>query len=393
MSIIHASTEVQLEDYKGKGRYYNAAYELMNFINVYQPGSKDSDTFHSLNDPTYSGFKIFFHFSSKTGLLASEEFVNSGLAYFKRIGDYERYNLLKLFIYQLSRISSEAQWMFDEVEGISDLVNRPFAEVKVNHTINLKTKETIDFKMLSLVMLYRDIVFDQNRGVYVLPANLRRFSMSIFIYDIRAFDSTSALAVNNLRTRHTQDISELNHVLIDCGMCEITNESGADFFTSVSNNQTEASTNNIHINIKQCMLSNLFNNIATSEVINNFKYDTEDQSPSEKRENKWINMLKEKIANTDIYRAVNDQYDFLTSKDSWKTGIETLGENVMTAAISKLENKVAQVYLGNVFGFGISDLANFGRSGTFVNTNRDNDSRTTSLNQPEDKDDLGNVNN
>lgn len=395
-SLIHQSTQVQLDEYNG-GRYYNVLHELETFMNVYKPLTEESDIFHTLNDPTISGFKVFFHFDSKVGLLADESNTNSALAYLKRINQMDRYNWLKVFINQLSRISMEAQWLFQEIEGMNDIMKRPFSDVNKSGTLNIKTLETIDYKVNRVMMLYREIAFDQNRGVWVLPLNLRSFSMSVYIYDIRMFDSTSKTAVNHLRTRFNNDIKQVNHVLIDCGSCTFNNNSTESFYKgSIGNIMTDYSDNNISIDFLQTHISGLFKQLSNSEVVENIRAITENSSNETTKEekNKWKMMLKEKIMEKDLYRNVTDQYNYLKDKNSWKKELDKLGENAMTYAVDKVHNALSGLFLGNVYEFGLSDVVSFGSDGSMLSTATKlklYESNTQSLKPREPLKDFGNV--
>lgn len=232
----------------------------------------------TISDPVSLAWRPFFGFSDTCGLLANESHVNSALNYLKRIGETYRYTLLKKFIEQLKMISSRMTYVFQEIEGLETAYKRKPWESSVgddNARITIKTLETVDFKIQSLMNMYRDIWFDYSRMAEILPANLRRFSLSIFVYAMGIYrievdrnvigddgnvvtykDDYVKGAIPNIH--NGADISSLsnsypdtsslylkapdlfNHVVIDLAECEfIPWESGAPFFTNLSNKSVD----------------------------------------------------------------------------------------------------------------------------------------------------------
>ena len=80
--------------------------------------------------------------------------------------------------------------------------------------------------------LYRKSVFDDSRGVWVVPKNLREFSMSIYVYDYRVFQKTS-IANGFLQTDANLDVKLINHTLFDYGSCEFSNASAGEGFSAI----------------------------------------------------------------------------------------------------------------------------------------------------------------
>lgn len=158
---------------------------------------KDINAFRSLSiisDPVAVGFKIFFNFSSNYGLFGQEskngsDTSNSAIDYLNRIGQTARASLLKKFILHLQDMNMNMAFMFQTIEGL-DVIrqHKPWEMYKADEAkIKLGLLETVDFKVQSLMSMYNNIWYDTVRGVEVLPANLRRFDCSIYIYAIGAY--------------------------------------------------------------------------------------------------------------------------------------------------------------------------------------------------------------
>lgn len=399
VSPIHASTILQTRERDQQGLYYNSNYAIENFIQLYQDHS-NGDPFKVLNDATYSGFKIFFHFDATDGLLADEKYTNSALAYLKRIGAKEQYDLLKRFITTLSKVNSICPWIFQEITGLRELYELEWGTQLHVHEIEIQTLETIDHKIHSLVEMYRRIAYDSTRRVYILPDNLRDFSMSVYIYDYRMFDSTSKTAVDLLQTIKNTDVRQLNHVMFDLGECQFTEKSGGQFFDSVSNNRNEANTNNLVIRTQKFETSSLFKTITGDTKLNNAFFEIAKVSqgtlePVEKSNN-YISRLK----NTELFQSAQDrvnEYKELLDKDTWKRKLEQLQGEGEQRLLNRAEAELTRLYLGNVHGFGFDDLVRLNQDKDFrtafaqlYSTESTNQSLRLGNTQVED---LGNVNN
>lgn len=380
LSTIHQSTVLQTKDKHSKGLYYNASYEVENFIEVVNDNSS-GDVFKVLNDPTYTGFKIFFHFSDKGGLLADGEYTNSALAYLSRIGDYKRLELLKKYINILSKVNSITPWIFQEITGIAEIYNKPFAEPHRNHEIEIRTLETIDNKIMSLIEMYRNIVYDFDRHVYVLPENLRRFSMSIYIYDFRMFDSTSTTATELMQTLYNTDVRNLNHVMFDLHKCEFDIKSGTTYFSTVDANRTDANENNITINTKDVRISSLFKTITGDTRLSQSVFNLAKSSNSSlstladdqgsfmsKLDNKnFLNNTVKRLTESQLVQSVQERYNEYQRLVSggYETQLKNIRTDITERAIQRVEGELTKLYLGNVHGFGFDDLLKLSQDDDF----------------------------
>ena len=202
--------------------YYTLIQDRLNFI---RSGTRKGSEFNYYDNPSKLYFKIMFYFwnsdselgSSYTGLLApswlkrtdanyeasDEEWekqsqpnsienqitqywrYNSAWGYLMNNNELERAELLKQFISLLSNISSESPWYFQEVSGLADALKRdmPVSFKEERKKITIKClPDAVDNRIATLMDLYRAIVWSWQNKCEVLPANLRKFDMGIFIY-------------------------------------------------------------------------------------------------------------------------------------------------------------------------------------------------------------------
>ena len=244
-------------------RYFNVNKTVEKFINTI-PKPKDGEVINPssyLNDPTITGFKVFFHFSAEEGLLAEEIYENSALKFLKDIGDDYRYNLLIRFRNLLSDVNSNHAWIFNNIEGLREIFTNPFTSsisyYSKSNKIVLGCFETIDYKISALNHLWREIYWDMNRGVMVLPENLRQFGMSVYLMDMRVFNTNHSF----LRNSDTKSFADINHQLFDITNCQFLIESGGAFFDVTSNMSIQESLNNFVIGYDIASISYNFANL------------------------------------------------------------------------------------------------------------------------------------
>ncbi|BBI90627.1 hypothetical protein HYO65_gp235 [Tenacibaculum phage PTm1] len=363
-SLIKRLTDSKILNYKNKNILYNSNYGIENFVNVVSDIDNSLDTFKVLTDPTYSGFKLFFHFDATSGLLADETYIDSALAYLKRIGYTEKYELLKRFINVLSKVNSITPWIFQDVEGLQELYTEPFEEIYKEHQLNILCLETVDNKIGSIAQMYKSIAYDHHNRKWILPKNLRQFSMSIFVYDYRVFSDLNASSIEFLQTIENTNITQLNHTLFDLGYCQFDAPSGGAFFESVSNNRSDANLNNLAIKFEQYDISGLFKSLLgnaqigskalASMATTNVNNVVTDDSFFSKR-----NLLSR--SGVDIIRTKVNVNDFL-DVDKWRTKVEDFGTATASDAIERIRGAVSGLYLGNVYGFGVDDVINAGQT-------------------------------
>ena len=236
-------------------------------------------------DPISLNFKCLFDFETEHGLLASEEHKNSALAYLKRIGQEERYELLKVWIDLFKLLFRDYEFLILDVIGLDRIQNIKPSEFFNNQEDNIEfnIRETSDMFVQMLLTTYRQIWFDNLRKVEVLPENLRYFDMSVFVYsagyyDMFMYDNNGEKYDNNkdidryiyptirkLDTKDTLDykkFEEFNHVIYKLSNCMIDNEiSGKNFLSGLNNEpNSDYVRNNLAINYRYAEYSGVFNN-------------------------------------------------------------------------------------------------------------------------------------
>lgn len=229
------------------------------------------------NDPAKLNFKFLIDFNSSSGLFASEDNVNSALAYLKRIGELTRYELLKTFIGQFKNIINNYEYLFMSVDGLDIIQNAKPYELFGGDSdkITLKMSEGTDFKIHGLLTTYRYIMYDDIRNVQVLPSNMQRFNCQVFVYNYGYYngllydkndnnsDNIEAVIFPTIKKVVENRFDEMNHLLFNISKCKFdVTESGKDFLGTVANNMDgDIVTNNITFGYKFAGIDGRYSNI------------------------------------------------------------------------------------------------------------------------------------
>lgn len=234
-------------------------------------------------DPLTLCFKLLIDFDKPYGLFAAEENVNSALGYLKRIGDVVRYEMLKHWIEVFKLFVRNYDFLILNCDGLDTIINiKPGDSFTENDKITLTIRETSDMFIQAILTQYRQIWYDNNRGVEILPANLRRFDIKFLVYNAGYFnmglyDQTTSnnltdLDVDTLIYPTIKKLSEgnfqetgpfkFNHHLISIYDASINNEeSGKSFFASINNEmQGDYVKNTMVFNFRFANYSGMFYN-------------------------------------------------------------------------------------------------------------------------------------
>ena len=172
-------------------------------------GTRSGSDFNIFDTPSLKFFKILFYFEGKsefetesrqsTGLLApawnyylsDNTYYNSttAWAYLKMNDENERAEKLQQFITLLSNINSESPWYFSSISGLDSAMERKSAsdgKLDMNETKKIQIKcipDAVDDRIGTLLSLYRDIVWSWSMKKEILPVNLRKFDMAVYIFE------------------------------------------------------------------------------------------------------------------------------------------------------------------------------------------------------------------
>lgn len=258
---------------------------------------------HQYQDPTYLSFLLLFDFADG---------VNSPLlskpaeTFLENLGDpyAERLEALQNFKKALKTINNEMPWYWQSLSGLERVQqynpeNAYFGGDDAELTIG--TLESINLTVTGLMHLYRKAVFDENKWTYILPANLRRFRMYVYVTEVRTIKNLSEPKINGLDTAQFPDnfkpsigIDNKNkgisgtqnrpYFMFSLKYCEFDLASGTSAFSELQKSPESEATGEIKIKYEALysMESRVLNGIVESQYNGDNispAPDVEDQQP------------------------------------------------------------------------------------------------------------------
>ena len=249
-------------------------------------GTKSGSDFNYTDTPGTKYFKIFFYFmngdsekkdENSGGLLAPTWLrpvketdlyqYNSAWSYLKMNCEDDRANRLENFVNLLSNISAESPWYFSEISGIDTALERKVSEkdFKIEETrkkISIKClSDPYDDRISTLLDLYRAIVWDWQSKREIVPSNLRKFDMGIFIYNdpIVPFHKMSGGILSDIfKSYEYAGIGETNseyktsYKYIEFHNCEFDYDSSKSGLSTLTNKEGIMPEYNIDIFFDDC---------------------------------------------------------------------------------------------------------------------------------------------
>lgn len=186
-----------------------------NYVNRFlRSADRNKSGLELFEDPTYLTFRILLDYSfsplfkTRNNLVGGESNLWRGFEtitdesaekYFFNRGDRVKLKHLSNFIGGFDVLIKSQYHYLREINGLEDLIRHPEGINTAygwKKKLTIKTYESVDMRMAALWSYLRTTYYDYNMMRWSLPENLRKFDMTILIYDIRDFyDSDIVKAV------------------------------------------------------------------------------------------------------------------------------------------------------------------------------------------------------
>lgn len=293
--------------------YYNILEDIKRYKRSGTAYGTAGDDFNKFDTPSHKYFKILFYFGSTpefyatesgSGLLAptwlnninSDYYnYNSAWAFLKMNNEEERAEKLEHFITLLSNINTYSPWYFQTVGGITEALERKVAEdgkLDLSEPKKLSIGclgDAFDNRITTLLELYRDITWSWPMKREVLPSNLRKFDMAIYIFetptnymhneaDVLGSDNGYKISYKMIEFHDC----EFNYNSLKSGWGELSNAEGFNpkYTIDISYNDCyEISYNDIMMRkIGDVILTDLLNSSSDSDYISHSQKDDTNNS-------------------------------------------------------------------------------------------------------------------
>ena len=163
-------------------------------------------------DPTYLGFVLLFQWTDVPEQAAGQNLIHGSGAtpysplfdpmgaeyYLKRLADItdpdagakfnRKLKALQNFKKALQKINKDMPWYWQTLGGLEKLQQINPLEPYIggdDSKIAIGCLESVNMAITGLMRLYKEAVFDEEKWTYVVPPNLRKFSVTVYVTEIR----------------------------------------------------------------------------------------------------------------------------------------------------------------------------------------------------------------
>jgi hypothetical protein len=380
-------------------------------------GTSTGSDFNIYDTPGHKYFKLLFYFTGRSeeevdvsysaGLLApsweleldeSNYYTStSAWAYLKMNDENERAEKLKRFVTLLSNINSQSPWYFSSVSGIDGALERKSTmegKFDVGETKKLQIKclpDAFDNRIATLLELYRDIVWSWNMKREIIPSNLRKFDMAIYIYEsqVNGLLRDEDVIDGNSGFKPSYKMIEFHNCEFDynsikSGYSEISNQTGVNPTFTIDINYDDA----YEISYNSIMMRTIGDVISTDTMTAVLKDgdNTRDFSSKEQEDdNQQMDIYKKRLEeywptlisqlqgdiNNNIYpEPVPSTFEFDNNIYGKKKRLLDLGDSFVGNALEQVagkfvgdvKSKLTKAILGNLYTFSLTKLKDQAKS-------------------------------
>ncbi len=198
----------------------------------------------NIQDPLSLTFSLRFDFfrrlnndgnSVQPGLLTGDT-----RQFLSNHNDSLRVQKLDYFITLLRKISIEEPWVFSSISGVESLFaidTTTGRRVKEDVKLTVTALENIEMRTLSLMEAYRSIVVDKVFMRKILPNNLKRFDMYLYLVDPRVL-----VKYDKQKRKFDYDDDTQGIVVLKLEDCEFEFFGGNSMFSGLTSNPSTEKT-------------------------------------------------------------------------------------------------------------------------------------------------------
>lgn len=387
--------------------YYSIYQMRQSFMAASGRNDVWADDFNYLDTPASMYFRIFFHFNTGHGLLnVGDGFINhdpigdksisntnTALNYLHNNCEFQREEMLEDFVKLLSNINMKSPWYFQSIEGIGEALQRgeyhgEFTLDEELKSITIKTlPDAFDNRIATLLDLYKAICYSKNLHKEILPANLRRFDMSLYIINTPIarvhIDREKTAGGWNTDGNYNADFgipqfSELqgqrdkvysSAKVIEFQGCEIDPDSASTGYGEVKSDEPFSMTHDIKISFRNVVEQRY--NESLNRIIGDYIFNDMDRIMREDSSNIWKDNVPDNEAPGNLRPVTASSWlgpvhsstektktalDNIKEKYSPGTLLTNMGSAVVNSTMNFAESKARQLIMGNLYYGSLTNL-------------------------------------
>jgi hypothetical protein len=176
-------------------------------------------------DPTYLSFAILFDWYNAeespllagSGDIAKPDTLGPAELFLYELGNAEgtssqyykdRFQDLINFKKALKTINDEMPWYWQSLKGLERIKQHDPMNAYMggdDAKIEIETLESLNLPIAGLMHLYRSAIFDDTKWTYILPINLRKFKMYIYVTEVRSIQTNVSTKMNGIPSKLNKD--------------------------------------------------------------------------------------------------------------------------------------------------------------------------------------------
>lgn len=340
-------------------------------------GTRHGSDFNIFDTPSNKYFKILFYFAGRS-MFETDEFAASGLlaptwkymgdainngnsdklthgwygynsayAYLKLNDENERAEKLQQFITLLSNINSESPWYFNSISGLDSAIERKVAtdgKLDLSEVKRLQIKcipDAVDDRIGTLLSLYRDIVWSWTMKREILPSNMRKFDMAVYVFE-------APVKYIHKETDVIDGISGFkpSYRMYEFHNCEFDYNSIKSGYSEIDNKAGTQPTYTIDIMYDDCYEVS-YNSIMMRTIGDVIKTDTATACMSDDGTPVY------NISSTEQFDDYNQQEELINRVNESETNF---AEQIVGAVKGDVVSLVKRAVLGNIYSYSLTKI-------------------------------------
>jgi hypothetical protein len=273
-----------------------------------------------------------------------------------------RADLLKQFINLLSNINCYSPWYFSKLTGLGDAIERKMFtegkfEIPERGTLTINClPDAFDNRIGMLLDMYRTIAYSWELKKEILPSNLRKFDMAVFVFE-SAVDGWNE--DSNIGSKG-EDGFMTSYKMFEFHDCEFNYNSTKSAYGEIDNTNGFSPTYNIEIFYNSCHevsynehTAKLLGDLITADIQQMIYDDLANDLPTEKPYTEASDFVY--IENISKFDSIADHNKELSKRYSGKKS------NILTQLVkmgtTAVKDKIKSAILGNLYSYSLTKIA------------------------------------
>lgn len=329
---------------------------------------------NSLADVVYGNIESDSYTAEE--LLNKYRSIDSAYNFLMNNDEIYRADLLKQFINLLSNINCYSPWYFSKLTGLGDAIERKiFTDGKFDIpergtlTINC-LPDAFDNRIGMLLDMYRTIAYSWELKKEILPSNLRKFDMAVFVFESTVDGWNEDSNIGSVG----EDGFMTSYKMFEFHDCEFNYNSTKSAYGEMDNTVGYTPTYNIEIFYNSCHevsynehTAQLLGDLITADIQQMIYDNLDNDTPTEKPYKDASDFTY--IKNISEIDSVANHKKELSQRYAGKKS--NIISQLVTMGVDAVKDKIKSAILGNLYSYSLTKIADQAKAllqGDFIGT-------------------------